>query len=146
MKANIRTICSEKALTTIREFLDEFLGDLEVSSSEKNQIILAMDEAVANAIIHGNKSDDNKILEIDIHITDKKIKIVMSDIGFLDLSKRDMKVEKDLAEIIKEKQKGGLGLKLIHTIMDIVTFYTKADKSYLMMLKYLTPKQAEPKA
>ena len=146
MKANIRTICSEKALTTIREFLDEFLGDMEVSSSEKNQIILAMDEAVANAIIHGNKSDDTKILEIDIHITDKKIKIVMSDICYLDLAKRDKKVEKDLTEIIKEKQKGGLGLKLIHTIMDIVTFYTKEDKSYLMMLKYLSPKQTDSKA
>ncbi len=105
-----------------------------------------MDEAVANAIIHGNKSDETKILEIDIHITDKKIKIVMSDIGYLDLSKRDEKVEKDLATIIKEKQKGGLGLTLIHTIMDIVTFYTKENKSYLMMLKYLSPKQAETKA
>lgn len=113
--------------------------------SEKNQIILAMDEAVSNAIIHGNKSDDSKILEIDIHVTDKKIKIVLSDIGFLDLAKRDQKVEKDLADIIKEKQKGGLGLKLIHTIMDIVAFYTKDDKSCLMMQKYLTPPPPEEK-
>ena len=137
MKANIRTICSQRALSTIREFLNDFLKDLEVSASEKNQIILAMDEAVSNAIIHGNKSDANKDIEIDIHITERKIKITLSDIGFLDLAKRDEKIDKSMSEIIKDKQKGGLGLKLIHSIMDIVAFYNKNASSYLMMVKFL---------
>lgn len=146
MKANIRTICSQKTLATIREFLDDFLGGVEISSSEKNQIVLAMDEAVANAIIHGNKSDENRVLEIDIHIVDNKIKIVMSDIGFLDLEKRDKKVDKNMADIIKDKQKGGLGLKLIHTIMDVVVFYIKDDKSCLLMQKYLTSMESAEEA
>ncbi|MEX0813886.1 MAG: ATP-binding protein [Chitinophagales bacterium] len=137
MKANIRTICSQKALSTIRDFLNDFLQSLDISTSEINQIVLAMDEAVSNAIIHGNNSDESKILEVDINVVDNKIKIVLSDIGFLDLAKRDAKVEKALADIIKEKQKGGLGLKLIHSIMDIVTFYTKDGRSFLMMQKFL---------
>lgn len=142
MKANIRTICSQKALGIIREFLYEFLNGLDISSSEVNQIVLAMDEAVSNAIIHGNKSDENKMLEVDISANDKQIKILLSDIGLLDLAKRDEKVDKPLTDIIKEQQKGGLGLKLIHTIMDMVTFYTKDDKSYLMMLKFLDKQES----
>lgn len=137
MKANIRTICSQRALSTIREFLNDFLNSLELSDSEKNQIILAMDEAVSNAIIHGNNSDVNKHIELDINVTGSKIKIVLSDIGFLDLTKRDEKIEKSMSEIIKDKQKGGLGLKLIHSIMDVVAFYNKKERSYLMMVKFL---------
>lgn len=146
MKANVRTICSQRALITIREFLEEFLGSIDISSSDKNQIILAMDEAVSNAIIHGNKSDESKILELDIHVSEEKIKIILSDIGFLDLSKRDEKIDKTMSDIIKDKQKGGLGLKLIHTIMDIVAFYTKNDKSCLMMLKFLNNTESKQKA
>ena len=47
-------------------------------------------------------------------------------------------------DIVSDKQKGGLGLKLIYSIMDIVNFYSIEDKNTLMMVKLLTISQEKP--
>ena len=135
MKVNLTTVCSTNAQEEIRAFLNKYFKDTSLTDSEKNQLILAIDEAVANAIIHGNKSDASKTISIDIDFNEKRIVIEISDIGLFDEELREAKVSKELQDIIKEKQKGGLGLKLIYSIMDIVCFYTKNNKSYCMMVK-----------
>ncbi len=135
MKVNLTTVCSTRALEEIRSFLNKYFKDTELTDSEKNQLILAIDEAMANAIIHGNNSDATKSISMDIDFSEKRIVIEISDIGLFDESLRKEKVNKDIKDVIKEKQKGGLGLKLIYSIMDIVTFYTKDNKSYCMMVK-----------
>ncbi|GIV34080.1 MAG: hypothetical protein KatS3mg031_1615 [Chitinophagales bacterium] len=135
MKVNLTTVCSPRAQEEIRAFLNRYFKNTSLGESEINQIILAIDEAIANAIIHGNNSDSSKTITMDIDFTEKRIVIEIGDIGLFDDALRKEKVEKDIKDIIKEKQKGGLGLKLIYSIMDIVTFYTKDNKSYCMMVK-----------
>ena len=135
MKVNLTTVCSTRAQEEIRAFLNRYFKDTGLTESEINQLILAIDEAIANAIIHGNKSDATKTISMDIDFSKKRIVIEIGDIGLFDEVLRTEKVSKEIKEIIKEKEKGGLGLKLIYSIMDIVTFYTKDDKSYCMMVK-----------
>lgn len=137
MKANLTSICSSSTQAEIRAFLGNFISTLELSESEQNQIILAVDEAVANAIIHGNDNDPNRSITIDIDINEKRIAIELSDIGLFDEVVEDEKKEKQLSQVIKDKQKGGLGLKLIYSIMDVVCFYTKERKSYCLLVKML---------
>ena len=137
MKANITSICSTETQEEIRSFLTTFLSGAKISASTTNQLILAVDEAVANAIIHGNESDNTRSIQIDIDLNEKRITFEISDIGlFEEITKQDKK-DKDLKTIIKEKQKGGLGLKLIYSIMDIVCFYTNDNKSYCRLVKLL---------
>ncbi len=135
MKVNLTTVCSPRAQEEIRAFLNRYFKNTRLTESDVNQLILAIDEAVANAIIHGNNSDVTKTISMDIDFSEKRIMIEIGDIGLFDESLRKEKVDKDIKDIIKEKQKGGLGLKLIYSIMDIVTFYTKDNKSYCMMVK-----------
>lgn len=137
MKANLTTVCNPQAQEEIRSFLNRYFRHLHISDSEKNQVILAIDEAVANAMEHGNEGDSTRTIHLDLDINEKRILIELSDIGLFDKELREEKLQKDLQEIIKEKQKGGLGLKLIYSIMDIVTFYTKDNKSYCMMVKLI---------
>jgi len=132
---NLTTVCNTRAQEEIRAFLNRYFKDTGLTEPEVNQLILAIDEAIANAIIHGNQSDATKSISMDIDFSEKRIVIEIGDIGLFDESLRKEKVSKELKDIIKEKQKGGLGLKLIYSIMDIVTFYTKDGKSYCMMVK-----------
>ena len=138
MKANLTTVCKSEAQEEIRIFLNRFFKAVPATESEKNQVVLAIDEAVANAIIHGNNNDSSKTLELDLDINDKRIFIEINDVGLFEKEARNEKILKDLKDIIKDKQKGGLGLKLIYSIMDIVNFYTLENKSYLMMVKLLS--------
>ncbi|MDX2003489.1 MAG: ATP-binding protein [Chitinophagales bacterium] len=137
MKANLTTICSTETQEEIRIFLGSFLAPISITDSEKNQIILAVDEAVANAIIHGNEQDNSRSIQIDISISKKSFTVEISDIGLFDEITKQDKKDKELKAIIKEKQKGGLGLKLIYSIMDVVVFYTKDGKSYCRLVKML---------
>lgn len=138
MKANLTTICSIDTQEEIRGFLNNFfLGVDDLTEQKRNQIVLAVDEAIANAIIHGNDSDAEKSIQLDIDINKKRIHIEISDIGLFDEIMNNDKKDKDLKTVIKEKQKGGLGLKLIYSIMDVVCFYTQNNKSYCLMVKLL---------
>lgn len=137
MKANLTTVCRSEAQEEIRNFLNRFFRLVQITDSEKSQVVLAIDEAVANAIIHGNNNDSSKRLELDLDINDKRIFIELNDVGVFEKEVREQKIQKDMKDIIKDKQKGGLGLKLIYTIMDIVNFYTIENRNYLMMVKLL---------
>src|SRR6185295_14556666 len=131
MRANITLACSTAVQEELRAFLARYLEGLSISASEKNQVILAIDEAVANAIIHGNKADENKSITLDIDIGDKRMSVEIYDVGLFDATSQGEESKNvNLKEVIKERQKGGLGLKLIYSIMDVVCFYTKEDRSY----------------
>ena len=138
MKANLTTICSIDTQEDIRAFLNKFFKDIDVLTDQKrNQIVLAVDEAIANAIIHGNDSDTEKSIQMDIDVNEKRIHIEISDIGLFDEIMKNDKKDKALKDVIKDKQRGGLGLKLIYSIMDVVCFYTQNNKSYCLMVKLL---------
>jgi serine/threonine-protein kinase RsbW len=138
MKANLTTICSIDTQEEIRAFLNRFFAGVDdLTEQKRNQVVLAIDEAIANAIIHGNDSDTEKSIQIDLDVNKKRIRIEISDIGLFDEIMNNDKKDKDLNTVIKEKQKGGLGLKLIYSIMDVVCFYTQNNKSYCLMVKLL---------
>jgi serine/threonine-protein kinase RsbW len=137
MKVNLTTVCSTRAQEEIRAFLNRYFENTGLTESEVNQLILAIDESIANAIIHGNNSDESKTISMDIDFSEKRIVIEIGDIGLFNNTLIKSKVEKDIKDVIREKQKGGLGLKLVYSIMDIVTFYTKDNKSYCSMVKLL---------
>ncbi len=136
MKANLTLACSTSVQEEVRAFLMRYFDSLPISASEKNQIILAIDEALANAIIHGNKADESKSITLDMDVTDKRISLEIYDVGLFDATAQGEESKNvNLKEVIKERQKGGLGLKLIYSIMDVVCFYTKDDKSYCLLVK-----------
>ncbi|CAN5314849.1 hypothetical protein BH09BAC1_BH09BAC1_04540 [soil metagenome] len=138
MKANLTTICNIDTQEEIRAYLNKFFKGVDgLDDQTRNQIVLAVDEAIANAIIHGNNSDEDKSIQLDIDVNQKRIHIELSDIGLFDEIMSNDKKDKDLKTVIKDKQKGGLGLKLIYSIMDVVCFYTQNNKSYCLMVKLL---------
>ena len=138
MKANLTTICSIDTQEEIRGFLNRFFSGIDgLTAQKRNQVVLAVDEAIANAIIHGNDSNSEKSIQLDIDVNKKRIHIEISDIGLFDEIMNNDKKDKDLKTVIKDKQKGGLGLKLIYSIMDVVCFYTQNNKSYCLMVKLL---------
>lgn len=140
MKAHITTICSVKTQAEVRNLLARYFNDLPIEEYLRNQLVLAVDEALANAIIHGNDKDPSRSVQIDINFLKDRLIVELNDCGYFDI-KEDSKKEKPLTQIIKEKQKGGLGLKLIYSIMDVVSFYIKGDKSFCSMIKYIDQPQ-----
>lgn len=136
MKTKYTTICSREKLADIRKFLSSVLIDLRIADPVKNEIILAVDEACANAMIHGNQCDENKTLQLEIELDENRLVVEISDVG--DTSFTDIHhEEKTIENLIQQRKKGGLGLKLIYSIMDEVTYYSSGTRNICSLTKRL---------
>jgi serine/threonine-protein kinase RsbW len=111
--------CKKENLKEIREFVQKTLNSLGFSEIEANQAILAVDEVCANIIIHSNRENVNASLKVQISQNNEQIFFEITDPqpSFFDFESYK---SSDNQSLIKEKRKGGMGLKLVHTIMDEV--------------------------
>ena len=134
MKNKLTTLCSKNNLGIIRQFISEQLADTPIAAELKHNITLAVDEAAANAIIHGNQCNDSKNIEVEMEISSSKITIEISDIGSNNFD-AEQSINKEMEEIVKEKRKGGMGLKLIHSIMDEVIYHKNNNKYFCLLIK-----------
>ena len=70
-----------EVLPEIESFVDEKISDLKLSEEQKNNVELAVAEAAANCILHGNKNDETKKVYIKILISDDQLDISFKDEG-----------------------------------------------------------------
>ncbi len=136
--AKLTVNCDLKNLGVIREFVQEHLNDIPLTCDiTSNQIVLAVDEACANSIIHGNHCDKRKELSIEIYhddYNDLHINLYDSSPPF-DIFSYQMK---DIKEKVKNAEKGGMGICLIQRIMDEITIEKFPDFCVYKFVKHLS--------
>ena len=111
----------------IKQTSREILGHLErmkIDESIKFDIRLAVEEAVRNAMEHGNRDNPDLKVIIAYRIDAKKIEVEVEDSGpGFDVSK--VPDPRNDANLMK---KGGRGVFLIHKLMDRVEYNKKGNK------------------
>ena len=68
-------------LRLVEKAIDELSMELNLSDEVYGNIMVATMEATNNAIIHGNNSDPNKNVKIEILFGDRELKIHIEDQG-----------------------------------------------------------------
>lgn len=101
-------------LITVEEFVNYFAKEINIDESKVPGLLLAVTEAVTNAIIHANKSDDSKKVEINVKTENGKLIIIVKDegIGFDPAKVPDPTAPENL---LKDS---GRGLYLMRVYMD----------------------------
>ncbi len=69
-------------IRTVENAIDNMTNEAGINQDNYGKILVATLEAVSNAIIHGNKADKNKIVEIEITLNDNNLVIVVKDEGY----------------------------------------------------------------
>ena len=102
----------------------------DFDSDEIFAIHLALEEAILNALKHGNKFDPKKTVDIDYQITDEKCDIAVADEGegFSPDSLPDPRAEENLYKPC------GRGVLLMRSYMDVVEFNEPGNRVH--MIKY----------
>ena len=137
MKAYLRVRCSKVNLSLIREFVKSRLLDLDVTGKVSDQIVLATDEACANCIIHQHQCDNYSTIEVSIYREEDTLFIEIKDTG--KAFPIDTYEPRQLNEIVRDRVKGGLGINLIHKIMDVVSVEEKRDHFIYKLGKRIDP-------
>ena len=120
-----------KKIKQISNKILECLSSKQLSEDFKFDVRLACEEAIINAIKYGNKSNPNKSVNIDCHISQEAVAISIKDEG----EGFDYKNLPDPTEDQNLFKNGGRGLFLIHKIMDKVEFNSKGNR--ITMTKFL---------
>ena len=136
MKNALRITCSRGNLKAVRDFVAASLLDRNLSNLQLNQIILAVDEVVANLIIHANGEDESQHLDLAIDIDDHLFAIEIFD-NAATYYKPSTYHEPDLSEFIRLGKRGGVGMTLVNRIMDRVEFTSNGSQNVCRLYKRL---------
>lgn len=119
MKYHLCINADKKNLKKARVFLEKILEEWQVKPIDANQLVLVLDEVLANLIIHSLKETIQKNIDIFVLIQEDYL---MLDIYDYNAPYFDITNHQDIAlETLKQqKRKGGMGLTLVKNIMDLV--------------------------
>ncbi len=135
MKANIKVRCSKVNLAIIRDFVKSRLADLNITGRVSDQIVLATDETCANCMIHQHQCDETSTIEVGIYRERNVIYIEIKDTGkAFPINEYQ---PRQLNELVKARKKGGLGILLIHKLMDEVKVEKRRDYFVYKLGKYV---------
>ncbi|MDX2031348.1 MAG: ATP-binding protein [Blastocatellia bacterium] len=125
---------STESLALIREFVTSVGRLATLDDGEIGKLELAVDEACANVIEHAYGHDATKEVIVRAVFDDQTLRISVIDtgLGFDPTSAQSKSVE----ELVRQRKSGGLGIRLIKTLMDEVQYeIVPGQKNELHMTK-----------
>ena len=101
----------------------ELLEQYGFSGRDVFSVRLAMEEALVNAIKHGNQMDPDKTVRLECHVDEDRVRIIIEDQGpgFDPGSLPDPTAEENL------EMPGGRGVMLIQSFMDNVQYNDRGN-------------------
>ena len=105
-------------LDGVLDYLNERMLRLGIINADNSEVLIALDEAIVNAIKHGNKCDPRKAVLIVAEFSAEGVRFIVADEG----SGFERENVPDPTEPCRLLEPSGRGLLLINHIMDEVLF------------------------
>lgn len=134
LKLNVKLAADQKAVDHVVHGIMEVLRKIDCASGAEDAIELALTEALANAIVHGAKSDPSKNIECDVACDQHgDLLIVVRDPG------KGFDPGAIPSPVVGENiySDHGRGIFLINQLMDEVKFHKNGTE--IRMIKRLKP-------
>ncbi|MBI5778919.1 MAG: ATP-binding protein [Planctomycetes bacterium] len=139
---SLRFSTSAELTRAVFQMLSHILKTVNLNESNRDRFMLAVGEAIDNAVIHGNKFSTEKYIEVEYLCQPKSIIFMVSDEGagfeyqkHLDTPLEQFQAPKLIEKTMKFGSPGGLGLALIRKCCDEVIYTPPGNK--LTFIKYL---------
>ncbi|RZK33239.1 MAG: ATP-binding protein, partial [Hymenobacter sp.] len=99
---------------------------------------LAVDEVVANFIIHANSENSDQFLDLNLVLVEHRLDVEIEDHGHNIFAPAIVAPNPDMREYIRQGRKGGMGMALVSRIMDQVEFFERNDHTICHLSKTLS--------
>lgn len=128
--------CSIENLKGVRDFIRVSLKNHGITDMVISEIVLALDEMCSNLMIHAHHCNPREIFELNIYVENNKPLVfeLIDDGTVFDINQF---MEPALNNIIHEKRKGGLGIRLVKSIMDKVEYQHLSGRNVCRLIKSL---------
>lgn len=128
--------CSLNNLKGIREFIRSALKDQGIPEIEMAAIILALDEMCSNLMIHAHHCNPDHLLELHIDVPEKG-KLIFEIIDDGNVFNINQFHSDALNDLVHEKRKGGLGIRLVKSIMNKIEYLSRDGKNICRLTKLM---------
>lgn len=134
MNYKVSVGCSIENLKHVRDFIRSSLKNHGISDLEVSEIVLALDEMCSNLMIHSHQCNPDDLFELHIHVEkDNPLIFELIDDGTVfDINQFSTPA---LDNIVHEKRKGGLGIRLVKSIMDKIEYKKSGDRTICRLSK-----------
>lgn len=111
-------------INKIEKLIDEVSEEAKINSEVYGKMLIATVEAVNNSIVHGNKEDENKKVQVDFKVDNDYISIFIEDQGpgFNFYNVPDPTTPENIENI------HGRGVYLMKHLADDVIFHGKGNR------------------
>lgn len=134
MKYKYKVGCSIENLKGVRDFIRTSLKNHGIADLEISEMVLALDEMCSNLMIHAHHCNPDELFELHI-LVDKNDPVVFEIIDDGTVFDINQFSEPSIDNIIHEKRKGGLGIRLVKSIMDSVEYKKMQNKNVCRLVK-----------
>jgi len=131
------TIASETGrLEQAREFVATHVLGAGFSEKVVEAFILAVDEACTNVIKHAYGGASDGLIGITVRVLDDRLEVRIQDTGRA--FERATYQTPDLAELTRRRRGGGLGVHIMHKLMDEVQYKRTGSVNEVVLVKHRT--------
>ena len=134
---------STENLALIREFVSSAAGQAGFDEKDIGKLELAVDEACANVIEHAYGHDVSKEVVVSVTLNDETFKINIEDTG-KGFDPNSVNQE-ELEQLINKRKTGGLGMRLMKSLMDEVRYEIEPGKKNALHLMKRLKKPTDEK-
>lgn len=129
--------CSIENLKGVRDFIRGALKDHAVPDLQISEMVLALDEMCSNLMIHAHHCNPDDLFELRIIIEKNNPVIfeIIDDGNAFDINQFN---EPELGNLVNEKRKGGLGIRLVKSIMDKIEYQKRSGQNVCRLIKHVS--------
>lgn len=127
-------------LASVRETISQAATDMGFAEPVVSQIVLAVDEAIANVIRHGYEGCPGKPIDVTIesvrHSGVPALQVTVCDCG------RQVDPDRILGRALEDVRPGGLGTHIIRSVMDEVEYTVREPAGMILRMVKCSDPQA----
>lgn len=134
MNYSYKVGCSIENLKGVRDFVRGSLKQHNVSDIQISEMVLALDEMCSNLMIHSHQCNPDELFEIHIDVQKDRPVVfeIIDDGSSFDINQF---ATPDLGNLVNEKRKGGLGIRLVKSIMDKIEYQQANNRNICRLTK-----------
>ena len=122
-----------RQIPQLEGFLEEIFGSVNVTPEISSGVNLALEEAVSNVMKYGYAPGSEGFVDIEALVRRGSLEFIVTDTGIpFDPTAAEMP---DINLGVEERPIGGLGIYLVRTMMDKVSYRREDGRNILTMTK-----------
>jgi sigma-B regulation protein RsbU (phosphoserine phosphatase) len=120
----------------VNQAFESFAAEHGLSDRVRRSMKLVFDDLLNNVVSYAYDDDEVHIIEVNVELSSDRLAVRIADDGhpFNPFAQSPP----DTALAVEEREIGGLGIHLVQSLMDEVTYTRRTDRNVIVLVKYLS--------